>query len=237
MPVTHTIEVTEYTFDELSEGAKEDAIHNLEIQGTVLGEDWDDCLLDGFRQALIAFGFKSEYNGEPKILYSANSCQGDGLSFFGEMVFNQEWEADLEKNFSGEMLDKLKSFGFCLQQAQEAGAKHHSESPVTLKATISHIYGMYVHSNTMEFDVFFIDEYEEELCAEVAFTDEEVVFDSVKNTLRGLADYFYKLVVDAKEDERKPENVSSLLGEVHEPITFFENGDIFSMKHQSIKWS
>lgn len=69
------ISVMTYDFNELSESSKLTAIDNHRYE-LLQYDDWDDCILDSWKEKLELLGFNS-----PEINYSGWSCQGDGASF------------------------------------------------------------------------------------------------------------------------------------------------------------
>lgn len=76
---TKTIEL--FTFDELSENAKQKAIESLwDIN---VNYDWYECLISEFEDQLMNAGFSNI-----KINFSGFYSQGDGLSFTGDFNNN-----------------------------------------------------------------------------------------------------------------------------------------------------
>ena len=79
MPITKTY--TLYTFDELSDRAKEKA--RDWYRSSDVGNDY--MLSESFAQTLSYYGFPE---GSMKIYYSLAYCQGDGVSFEGRIDFD-----------------------------------------------------------------------------------------------------------------------------------------------------
>jgi hypothetical protein len=73
---TETREYKVYSFDELSDEAKEKAIEWYREQKNQFDDYMFDCVLDDWKEKLVDMGFL-----DPKIYFSGFSCQGDGACF------------------------------------------------------------------------------------------------------------------------------------------------------------
>ena len=188
-----------YTFNELSETAKEKAC------------DW-------YRESSMGDAFFAESVTElakdsakmlgidiDNIYWSGFSSQGDGASFTGSYKYAKGWKAKLCKEFGGKLLDKLIEIGEELQAAQSAVF-------YTGEATIRQR-GNYSHSGTMRFG------------CEAEKGDFSYFEESVENALRNFADWIYNSLETEYDYQNSDEAViEAILANEYE---FTEDGQIY----------
>lgn len=75
-----TVKIKTYTFEELSEEAKQKAIDDARNGDYYLSREWWDCVYDYWKEELAKLGFY-----EIDISFSGFWSQGDGASFTGKM--------------------------------------------------------------------------------------------------------------------------------------------------------
>lgn len=86
-----TVRTKVYSFDELSEGAKEKVLNNFRDINTNY-DDWSEPLLEGFKEYLHNSGFL-----DPEIYFSGFWSQGDGLCFDAKIETSKFAETTNEK--------------------------------------------------------------------------------------------------------------------------------------------
>jgi hypothetical protein len=103
----HTIEKTVWTFDELSDEAKERA-RNRWRENHLEYEWWDACY-DDFERVAECLGIEFDYRGgknwkgepvrgQPRIYFSGFCSQGDGACFEGTWSFRKGWRKALKEH-------------------------------------------------------------------------------------------------------------------------------------------
>lgn len=110
---TETIEL--YTFEELSEEAKEAAREWYRDGG--LDYKWWDSVYDCAKEVGAALGIDID-----RIYFSGFWSQGDGASFEGTYRYRKGWRQALRKYVGGEDLAVLEDIGERLQAAQRRAA-------------------------------------------------------------------------------------------------------------------
>lgn len=208
MPRQDTVTTTVYTFDELSEQAKEKARDNYRTGN--LDYDWWDSVYEMADTAGKCLGIEINAKGKntPAIYFSGFCSQGDGACFEGQYAYRKGWRSALLHEFGpGETLTELLSIGQALQEAQ---APHFYK----LKAT-TYQRGHYQHSGCMHVDVVHNEHrYRDLLDAE----------DDVRDTLRLFADWIYNRLEGEHDYLQSNECIDVALGDGME---FTEDGSAY----------
>src|SRR5690606_33296995 len=113
------METTVYTFDELSDKAKEKA-RDWYRDGQ-LDYDWWDSVYEMAQTAGWILGIEMDHKTKnvPAIYFSGFSSQGDGACFEGTYKYKAGWRKALKAEFGGESLPALLDIGFSLQATQK----------------------------------------------------------------------------------------------------------------------
>ncbi|MBU0564901.1 MAG: antitoxin of toxin-antitoxin stability system [Gammaproteobacteria bacterium] len=182
-----------YTFDELSEAAKEKA--REWYRDGQLDYDWWDFVYEQADTAAKHLGIDIDRKGKhtPAIYFSGFSSQGDGACFEGTYRYKKGWRSALLHEFGpGDTLNELLSIGQSLQEIQ-------SKQFYKLEATCRHR-GHYQHSGCMSVEVTHADS---------MYRDIGDAEDDIKDQLRLFADWIYDrleqehdwLTADEQSDE------------------------------------
>lgn len=184
-----------YTFDELSDAAKERA-REWYRSGTFDYEWWDGVYeLANTAGAILGIDIDEIY-------FSGFWSQGDGACFTGRYQYRKGWKKALSAEFGGELLARLVTIGDELQAAQKAAF-------FTGTARIEHS-GHYYHSGCMRFD------------CDIERGNFEDFEDSIQGALRGFADWIYRQLESEYEYLTSDESVDeSILANEYE---FSEDG-------------
>lgn len=198
------IEKTVYSFNELSDSAKQTARDNYTSSGYPWDEWWDS-VYDDAQQIAPMLGITIEVKErtgrlgrvytEPQINFSGFSSQGDGACYRGSYAYEPD------------AIPKIKAYcndGELLRIAEELTllgitCRLKGEEPLSCTITTS---GHYSHSNTMNFDF-------------VGFNDTNSDAEEAKLTrlLRDFADWIYKQLEKEYEYLMSPECVDERLAD------------------------
>lgn len=164
-----------YTFDELSDAAKEKA--REWYRNGQLDYDWWDSVYEQADTAAKHLGIDIDRKGKhtPAIYFSGFWSQGDGACFEGSYRYKKGWRSALLHEFGpGDTLNELLSIGQSLQEVQ-------SKQFYKLEATCRHR-GRYQHSGCMVIDVEHADD---------RYRDIGDAEDEITTLLRDFADWIY----------------------------------------------
>lgn len=126
-----------YSFDELSDEAKEYAIENMRTSDSYLSYDWWDFVYDDAKIIASLMGWNIE-----KIYFSGFYSQGDGACFEGSL----EYKSGAYKEVT-EYAPNDETLAFIAREWQALQRKHF----YALRATIKHR-GHYYHERSMSCD-------------------------------------------------------------------------------------
>jgi hypothetical protein len=101
-----------YTFNELSDSAKETARNHYRQYG--LDYEWWDCTIEEYKELGELLGIEID-----NIYFSGFASQGDGACFTGTYSYRKGWKKALASETGGELYRKLESIGLGLQAEQE----------------------------------------------------------------------------------------------------------------------
>jgi len=155
-----------YTFDELSESAKEAAREWW--RQTYPDYEWWDYVFDMAKAAGECLGIDVD-----RIYFSGFGGQGDGACFEGTYSYNKGWRKALKKEFGGEQLAELEKIGSALQAVQ-------SSAFYKLSANVRQS-GHYMHSGCTYINVDHEDRH--------ATDDED---EGIQEALRDFMDWIYR---------------------------------------------
>lgn len=164
-----------YTFDELSDTAKEKA--REWYRDGQLDYDWWEFVYEQADTAASIIGIDIDRKGKntPAIFFSGFWSQGDGACFEGSYRYKKGWRSALLHEFGpGDTLNELLSIGQALQATQ---ARHFYK----LEATCRHR-GHYQHSGCMSVEVTHTDS---------MYWDVGDAEDDIRDALRSFADWIY----------------------------------------------
>ncbi len=200
MPIPMTKHYTLYTFDELSDKAKEKA--REWFRRDYPDYDWWESVYEAAKTGAGLLGI--EIDG---INFSGFCSQGDGARFRGSYRFKKGWRKAILAEFGeGPYRDALLDIG---QQLQEAQARQFYK----LEATVAY-HGYYEHSGCTSIGVSH---------AEDPYRDIGDCEDAVIQALREFMDYIYEWLEDEYDwltsDEQVDESIRA------NEYTFLENGE------------
>lgn len=187
-----------YTFDELSDEAKEKARGDWRNCG--LDYEWWDCLFDDAVQVAECLGIEIARRAgvnsvgrptpsEPKIFFSGFCSQGDGASFEGGYRYRKGWRKALKAYAPTDT--ELAEIGQALQEAQR---------PVKWTGSASvGVQGIYSHSGCMNISVNMETEWRDET--------ESII----EQCLRDFADWIYARLRTEYEWMNSDEQVDEVL--------------------------
>ena len=134
MSKLHTIQYKTYSFDELSDEAKEAAIENNRDINT--NDDWHEFALEDWQEKLEDYGFIN-----PKISYTGFWSQGDGASFTCDYVdiLKVIQHINLPSKLNKNIKRILKAGDEYINIAVNRTCNHYSHES-TCKAVASHNY-------------------------------------------------------------------------------------------------
>lgn len=189
--------ITLYTFDELSDEAKERA-REWYRSASIMSGYWEEDILEDAKTIADLFGF-----GVDEIYYSGFWSQGDGASCIGRYRYKRGALKAVKKYAPND--EELHGIVQRLQKIQAANFYR-------IEVNVTHS-GRYQHSGYMRFDIDRNDD------VPLATEDKE----DIKDNLRWFADWVYKRLENGYEwvnsDEVVNENI--LLNE----YTFDEDGN------------
>lgn len=172
-----------YSFNELSEEAKQKAIEATRGNESYLDWDWWNCIYDNFKRNMEQSGYEVD-----NIYFSGFWSQGDGACFTGSVSID-EW---LKAHKLGNKYRKLYNL------AQDYGSQ-----------VIIEQVGNYSHSGTMSFRDYITD-YTQELSGEVVSQADEVYM-LIKNEAVEKADELYRLLENEYEYQMSDEAIADFL--------------------------
>lgn len=164
-----------YTFDELSEPAKEKA--REWYRAGQLDYDWWDAVYDDADRAAAIIGIDIDRKDKhaPAIYFSGFWSQGDGACFEGAYRYKKGWRSALLHEFGpGDTRNELLNIGQTLQAIQ-------ARQFYKLEATCRHR-GHYQHSGCMSVEVTHADS----LYRDIGDAESEI-----RDALRLFADWIY----------------------------------------------
>lgn len=126
-----------YSFDELSNEAKEYAIEKVRSSGWYLSRDWWECIYEDAKTIAGLMGWHID-----KIYFSGFYCQGDGACFEGTL----EYKSGAYKAVT-EYAPNDETLAFIAREWQALQRKHF----YALRATIKH-HSHYYHERSMTCD-------------------------------------------------------------------------------------
>jgi hypothetical protein len=192
------IEKTVFTFDELSDTAKEKArawLRRCEEGDTYFSEH----VIDDAKTIGAIFGIDID-----KVYFSGFYSQGSGACFVGYYSYNKQWKKELNNYAPNDK--NVFSIGERLQAVQK---KHFYK----LGATCKHR-GHYSHSGCMSVDV----EHKNDRCRDIGDSESDIT-----DLLREFADWIYKNLENAYEWENSDEVIDEKI--VCNEYEFYENGE------------
>lgn len=203
---TETIEKTVYTYEELSDDAKEAA--RQWFRDALSGDEWWDTVYEDADAVASRLGVDFERKGRntPCIWFSGFWSQGDGACFEGSYHYNKGAAAEVKAYAPKDT--ELHAIAEALQEAQRRNF-------YKLSATCSHT-GRYFHSGSMSVSV--------DKCADFGEVSEEDE-DAVTDALRSFADWIYARLEEEHEyltsDETVAENIMANGYEFEEDGTLY----------------
>lgn len=206
MPTPVTKHYTLYTFDELSDKAKEKA--REWYRDGQLDYDWWDSVYESAQTAGKHLGIDIDRKDKhtPAIYFSGFCSQGDGACFEGRYSYKKGWRSDLLHEFGpGDALNELLSIGQSLQATQ-------ARQFYKLEATCRHC-GHYQHSGCMSVEVEHADDRYRDI------GDAEI---DIRDALRLFADWIYKMLEKEHDWLRSDEAVDESI--IDNEYTFLETG-------------
>lgn len=195
-----------YTFDELSDAAKEKA--REWYRNGQLDYDWWEFVYEQADTAAKHLGIDIDRKGKhtPAIYFSGFWSQGDGACFEGSYRYKKGWRSALLHEFGpGDTLNELLSIGLALQEIQ-------SKQFYKLEATCRHR-GHYQHSGCMSVEVTHADSMYRDI------GDDE---DYIRDALRLFADWIYARLESEHDWLTSDEQVDEAL--LANEYTFDEDG-------------
>lgn len=195
-----------YTFDELSEAAKEKA--REWYRDGQLDYGWWDSVYEQADTAAKHLGIDIDRKGKhtPAIYFSGFWSQGDGACFEGSYRYKKGWLSALLHEFGpGDTLNELLSIGLALQEIQ-------SKQFYKLEATCRHR-GHYQHSGCMSVEVTHADS---------MYRDIGDAEDGIRDLMRDFADWIYDCLEKEHDWLTSDEQVDEAL--LANEYTFNEDG-------------
>ena len=214
--MSQVIETTVYTFDELSDAAKESA-RGWFREASVGDNSFADFTTDALIKACEALGVDvgthtvrlmgGGSRQAPNVYWSLSYSQGDGASFDGSYTYAKDAKSKLAKHFGGDDLVQLQALAQRLVNVQRRNGYQ-------LSASIEQS-GRYTHSGTMAVSVDHGRDHD------VKGADEE----EIKEVVRELADWFFHALRGAYEWEQADEQVDETIRA--NEYTFTADGSLF----------
>lgn len=209
MPRKDTKITTVYTFDELSDSAKEKARDNYRTNN--LDYDWWDSVYEMAETAADLLGISIDTKGKhgtPAIYFSGFCSQGDGACFEGSYRYRVGWKKAIKAEFGpGDVRKELLEIGQRLQDAQKGFGRN-------LVATTKQR-GHYQHSGCMVVDV----EHQSERYLELGDNEQEL-----RDALRLFADWIYDRLEAEHDYLQSAECIDVAL---KDGMEFTEDGEVY----------
>ncbi|MBM9615232.1 hypothetical protein JWJ90_13175 [Desulfobulbus rhabdoformis] len=208
-----TLTINLYSFEELSDEAKQHAIEEYHDINT--DHDWWDCSFEQFAEVAELFGLdirqtrKNLINGDfrydPTIYFSGFASQGDGACFEGRYSYKEgalknikkEWPQDKELHQIVASLQELQRRNFYQVHCRTKQSGH------------------YMHSGCMQVDV----EHAEDSYRQVAGEDDFI------QCMRNFADWIYSKLEKEHDYLTSDEQIKESL--IANEYKFTENGEIY----------
>lgn len=186
-----TITVTAYTFDELSDKAKDKARETF--RHVNVGHDWWDFIFEDADTVAALLGIDIDrHKGEPDIRFSGFGSQGDGASFTGTWTPKDAVKAAKAHAPADTDLHAIAA------ELQAVGLAPN------VRAVITRPHGHYVHEHTVTVD---LEDMDETTDTEPRYTVEqkraaaEALRGFMRWIYRQLSDAYYELTDDPAVDE------------------------------------
>lgn len=209
MPRTAVKTATVFTFDELSDAAKE--VARDKWRETELEYEWWDGIYDDAETAasLLGITLDRKRGATPSIFFSGFSSQGDGACFEGSYRYKKGWLKALRAEFGNEEYRKpLEDIGWALHAAQ---ARQFYQLVANCKQR-----GHYNHSGCMSVEV----SHDESMYRDIGDAEDEI-----RDALRSFADWIYARLEQEHdwrlEDAQIDESIKSSEAE------FLESGKLY----------
>jgi hypothetical protein len=197
---------TAYSYDELSEDAKEKALEKL-YDINVEFDDWHECILDMWKDKLEKMGFE-----EVSISYTGFWCQGDGASFTC-------------KGFN--ILTWLKYYKACIKYRSVYG-QIAGKNPPYISGHITR-YGHYYHERSTIFDLEVL-EYAGDLRSQNQFYGQvDEITNWIKDEIIDLNRLIYRDLEKEYEYQTSREQVEDTIHT--NDYLFFADGNLISHPH------
>lgn len=244
MPTQHVRTFTTYDYQELSKKAKQDAIIDADIKGILYPEDWSIDIITDFVGIAEAIGLVIPCGvDEEGVLFSANSCQGDGASFIGEYNYRSDWNEALTNEFGGVLLKRFLPYALELEEIHEKINSRKGDvtncisltnfvtgkDDITLKIIVERDnQSRYLHDGTMDFDVYCLKNGEEEELHQVFLTEKYIEFhDQIEDVFRSMARNLHTQLVAEKSRLFTQKYFEEEFLDAFPDMQFFEDGTLF----------
>jgi len=178
--------VYSYTFNELSDSAKETARGNYRQYG--LDYEWYDCTFDDWKAALLLIGIDVS-----NIYFSGFSSQGDGACFECDYSYVPGWRKAVKSEFGGSIQTILLTAGKHLQAIQKPYF-------YSVMATVKHS-GRYSHQNCTDFTIETGEHFESSDIIDLEDDIKSVLRRLMIELYRTLESEYYHLTSDSVIDE------------------------------------
>lgn len=193
------IQTEVYTFDELSDGAKEKARDWW--REAALHDAWWEGVFDDAKTIAALFGLDIE-----RVFFSGFSSQGDGACFEGDYRYKKGGLAAVKAY--APLDTELHRIVKALQETQRRAF-------YKLTATAKHR-GHYNHSGCMAIDAYHVDD---------QWRDIDSLAEGIKESMRDFADWIYRQLEREYEYQNSDEQVDDIIRA--NQCTFTENGKRF----------
>lgn len=245
MPTQHVRTFTTYKYSELSEKAKQNAITDADTKGILYPEDWGIDVITDFIGVAEAIGLViPDGEDEEGVLFSANSCQGDGASFIGEHNYRSDWREALTNEFGGDFLKRFLPYALELEEIHEkinsrkGDITNHisltnfvtGKDDMTLKVVIERDnHSRYLHDGTMDFEhTYGLKNGEQEHLSDIFLFDKyKEIHDNVEEVFRSMARNLHSQLVDEKARFFTEEYFEEDFLDAFPDMQFFEDGTLF----------
>lgn len=188
MDKMHTITKYVYTFDELSDDAKENA-RNWWRECESMDTDFHECVFDDYKEGCGVLGIDID-----QIYYSGFYSQGDGACFTGTYSYKKGWKALLKAQFGGDLIKPFLEAGNELQAIQ-------SKYFYKLSANLEHT-GRYYHENSVSINVTAEDDIYLNL-----MEAEEDITDTLRSLMQDLYSSLERAYAWVMSDENIDDNI------------------------------
>lgn len=171
-----TIEIKLYSFDELSEQAKDRAIEDTKYSEGYLNYEWWDSVYEDYKENIIA-----EYFDVTKIYFSGFWSQGDGAMFEYDGITDKLFNDFVDSlDLSPMRKQWLKTQGYVSAQGRQSGHYYHEKScshRIYLEPNFSwqsaETFANWIESFQDDFEEYVKDEYVELACSLYSALEEE----------------------------------------------------------------